>query len=172
MSIIWTICSFTYYLGKFQLKFVAGDVFTNSIFSSIADTVARPIGFILYRYLSAKSALTVLFSVSFFGSFPVMFSEGASENFEEFVVPICLFIMNLGTSATFGNLYMGHMDLFPIVFSSTSMGVCNILARAFTSLAPIIAEIPQPTPEIIFTTLSLTAVIVSLFIRPKTDKYY
>ena len=172
MSFIWSITSFTFYLGKFQLKFVAGSIFRNSFFSSIADTVARPIGYILYKKWNARSALTMLFCVSFIGSFPVIFSEGASDKYHEYVVPACLFTMNLGTAATFGNLYMGHMDFFPIVFSSTSMGICNILARSCTVFAPLVAEIAEPTPEIIFTSLSVLAAILSLFIRKKTDKYY
>ena len=172
MSVVWTICAFTYYLGKFQITSVAGDIYKNSIFSSIADAVARPAGYILYKYYQGKTSLTILFAISFIGSFPVMFSENASENFTGYVVPGCLFIMNLGTSATFGNLYMSHLDLFPIVFSATSYGVCNILARALTSLAPIVANFDQPTPEIIFTTLSFIAVVVTLFIRDKTNKYY
>ena len=80
--------------------------------------------------------------------------------------------MNLGTVATFGNLYIGHMDLFPIVFSTTSMGICNIIARVITVTAPLVAEIDEPIPEIIFFILSVIAVIISLFIRKKTNKYY
>ena len=172
MSFIWSITSFTFYLGKFQLKFVAGSIYRNSFFSSMADTVARPIGYIVYKKCNVKLALTLLFGLSVIGSFPVIFSEGASQGYRDYVVPACLFIMNLGSSATFGNLYMGHMDLFPIVFSTTSMGICNILARGCTVAAPIVAEIAEPTPEIIFTALVFFAAIISLFIRKKTDKYY
>lgn len=80
--------------------------------------------------------------------------------------------MNLGSSATFGNLYMGHMDFFPVVFSTTSMGICNIMARSCTVLAPITAEVAEPTPEIIFSTLTALAALLTLLIRKKTDKYY
>ena len=172
LSIIWSITSFTFYLGKFQLNFVAGSIFRNSIFSSLADTVARPMGLLMYRKLNIKTSLGCLFAISTIGSFPVMFSENASEGYKDYVVPICLFTMNLGSSATFGNLYMGHMDLFPIVFSTTTMGICNIMARTLTVFAPIVAQIDQPTPEIIYTTLSVIGLIVTLFIRKKTNKYY
>ena len=114
----------------------------------------------------------VLFATSAIGSFPVMFSEMASKTFNDTVVPGCLFIMNLGTSATFSNLYIGHLNLFPSVFSSTSMGFCNITARLITAASPLVAEIAQPTPEIIFTSLSVVAMLTSYFIRKKTDHYY
>ena len=172
MSFVWSITSFSFYLGKFQLKFVAGSIFRNSFFSSMADTFSRPFGYLLYRKSSVRVALTFLFLLSVAGSFPVIFSEGASQTYRDYVVPTCLFIMTVGMSATFGNLYMGHMDLFPIVFSTTSMGICNIFARTCTVFAPIVAEVAEPTPEIIFTSLSLFAAICTLFIRKKTNKYY
>lgn len=172
MSVLWSVCSFTYYLGKFQLKYVAGSVWRNSVFSSIADIVARPMGYFLYIKLSVRKSLFIVFALSTLGSFPVIFSVSASEAFKTYVVPVCLFTMNLGTSSTFGNLYLGHLDLFPIVFSSTAMGIVNISARTLTVFAPIVAEIEQPIPEIIFTSLSLVAVITTLFIRDKTLNFY
>ena len=101
-----------------------------------------------------------------------MFSEVASQGFKDYAVPACLFVMNFGTSATFGSLYIGHMDLFPVVYNTTSMGLCNILARFCTIFAPLVAEIKEPTPEIVFTSLSVAAVIVTLFIKKKTSTFY
>ena len=118
-----------------------GSVWRNSVFSSIADIVARPFGLLLYKKMDVRKSLSIVFALSAMGSFPVIFSVNASQTFKTYVVPACLFVMNLGTSATFGNLYLGHMDLFPIVFSSTAMGLCNILARTLTVFAPIVAEI-------------------------------
>ena len=141
MSISWSITSFNFYLGKFQLKFVAGSIFRNTFFSAIADILGRPFGYLIFKKWGAKVALICFFSLSAIGSFPVMFSEGASQDYRDYVVPGCLFIMNTGSSSTFGILYMGHMELFPIVFSTTSMAICNILARSCTVFAPIVAEI-------------------------------
>ena len=144
----------------------------NSIASSIADTVCRPFGYFAYKKLGAKTALTGFFGMAGLGSFPVIWAEMASENYRKYFVPFCLFLMNSGTSASFGNLYIGHMDLFPVVFSSTSMGICNILARFTTIFAPMLAEVKEPVPEIIFTILCGVALTVSLFIRNKTANYY
>mmetsp|Transcript_22586 Transcript_22586/g.27927 ORF Transcript_22586/g.27927 Transcript_22586/m.27927 type:complete len:296 (-) Transcript_22586:148-1035(-) len=141
MSCLWSITSFSFYLGKFQLKQVAGDIFINSITSSIADTVSRPVGYWFYKKLGARVAMTGLFGVAGLGSFPVIWSEMASDNYRKYFVPVCLFLMNSGVTASFGNLYIGHMDLFPVVFSTTSMGICNIAARFLTIFAPMVAEI-------------------------------
>ena len=141
MSGIWSICSFAFYLGKFQLTHVAGDIFKNSFFSSIADTIGLPFGFLVYKNMSTRSAFAFLFGLSALGSFPLIFSEAASQDFRDIVVPGCLFVMNFGFAAAFANLYMGHMDLFPIVFSTTSMGICNFVARTLTIVAPLVGGI-------------------------------
>ena len=116
--------------------------------------------------------MTIFFVLASIGSFPVMFSEMASENYRNYFVPVCLFVMNAGVSASFANLYIGHLDLFPMVFASTSMGICNILARFITILAPMVAEVSEPVPEIVFTTVCIIAAIVSIFVRNKSVKYY
>jgi len=142
------------------------------MFSSLSDTISRPFGLLIYRRMGPKRAFLLLFSIGFIGSIPVIFSETASQGFKDYVVPACLFLMNFGSSATFGNLYIGHMDLFPVVFSTTSMGICNIVARLCTVFAPVVAEIDEPTPEILITILMGAALVISLFIRNKTNQYY
>ena len=172
MGIIWTITSFCFYLGKFQLKQVAGSIYVNSLASSIADTLARPVAYFVYRKLGTRVSLLGLFTVAALGSAPVIYSEMASQTYREYIVPICLFIMNSGLSSCFLILYIGHIDLFPIVFLTTSMGSVNIIARFFSIFAPMVAEISEPVPEILFTLLCIIAVAVSYFVRKKTEKFY
>ena len=116
--------------------------------------------------------MVAFFSCAAIGSAPVIWSEMASDNYRAYFVPVCLFVMNAGIAASFGNLYIGHMDLFPVVFSTTTMGFCNIFARFVTIFAPVAAELNEPIPEIMFTAMCVTAVIMSLFVRRKTANYY
>ena len=80
--------------------------------------------------------------------------------------------MNFGLSGTFFMLYLIHMEYFPIVFNTTTMGICNVVARTCTVFAPIIAEVSQPTPAIIFSVLMIAAIVTSAFIRRKTASFY
>ena len=139
---------------------------------SLADTFIRPVQLWCYGKWGVRRTMTIFFTMAIVGSFPVIFSEGASENYRDYVVPVCLFVMNSGVSASFANIYVGHLDLFPVVFASTSMGFCNIIARFTTIFAPMVAEVDQPVPEIIFTTVCVIAAVVSLFVRKKTSNYY
>ena len=106
------------------------------------------------------------------GSLPVIWSEAASENYRKYFVPACLFVMNAGLSTAGCILYVGHIDLFPIVFSTTSMGIVNVIARFVTIFSSEVAEIDEPFPEILFTSLCAISAIVAIFIRKKTERFY
>ena len=172
MTFIWTITSFAFYLGKFQIKTVAGDIYINSLTSSVADIVSRPCGLLLYRCMPTQRVIVAFFIIALIGSSPVIFSEYASPEYKEYVVPGCLLILNFGITGNFGNLYIGHLDLFPNVFSGTTMGICNVVARFCTIFAPIVAEVKQPIPEITLTSLCIIAIILALFVRNKSNTFY
>ena len=59
-----------------------------------------------------------------------------------------------------------------MVFATTTMGICNMIARGITVLAPLVAEIKEPYPEITYTVLCLIAAVTSFFIRDKSKIYY
>ena len=74
MTVLWSICSFTYYLAMFQLKFIAGDVFVNSLTSSIADALSRPTAYFVYKRMHTRRVMLIFYTISFLGSIPVIFS--------------------------------------------------------------------------------------------------
>ena len=172
MAIIWTSCAFSYYLAMFKVTFVAGNVFRNAVSQSMADAISRPTAYIAYKYSNTKKVMFLFFMISALGSIPVIFSQGTSEGFKKYIVPVCLWIGNFGSCANFSNLFIGHLDLFPLVFATTTMGICNVIARGLTVFAPLVAEVEEPYPEIIYTVLCFMAAITSFFIREKSKIYY
>ena len=123
--------------------------------------------------MPTQRVLLVFFTISLVGSVPVIFSEVLKEGFyNTYVVPACLLILNFGMTGNFGNLYIGHLDLFPNMFSGTTMGICNMVARTLTVFAPMVAEVKEPIPEIVVTFLCIAAIILTLFIREKSKQYY
>ena len=151
---------------------MAGGLWVNSVTSSISDIISRPIGLVLYRYFSAKKVIIIFFTISLIGSIPVCFGEVGGDNYRKYVVPAFLFITNFGTTGNFGNLYIGHLDFFPNIFSGSTIGFCNTLARFVTIFAPVYAVLPQPVPEITIAALCAIAITLGFFVRPKTDKYF
>ena len=69
-----------------------------------------------------------------------------------------------GNCANNCSIYVAHPKLFPTLFGVTSIGICNIASRSIVILAPIVAELEFRIPILIFTILSLTALLCSFFI--------
>ena len=67
---------------------------------------------------------------------------------------------------------MTHNDMFPAVFRTTTIGVCNIAGRTCTMFMPLIAEVPEPFPQWTLFTVSAIALVMSFNLEKKTDKFY
>ena len=64
---------------------------------------------------------------------------------------VLVFIAKSGLSGSQNMLYLSFGELFPTLFATTAYGFCNILARAFTAIAPTLSRMQQPLPMIAFT---------------------
>ena len=95
-----------------------------------------------------------------------------TEFYTNHVLPVSLLLCTFGAAGQFCNLYIAHLDLFPLVFATTTMGVCNIVARSITIFSPMVAEIPYPVPAITFTTMSFIAAILATQVRDKVKTFY
>ena len=83
-----------------------------------------------------------------------------------------LFIAKFGIAFTFLINYLVVIELFPTLFRATSAGFCNFSGRLFTIAAPIVAEMNQPTPWLIFLITCSIAGLSATFLKvdDKTNK--
>ena len=172
ITFLWAATCFSLYLSTFMIKTVQGNIYVNNAVGTIAMSLGKVICYFLNQHITVKKSLITFFMLAFLGAIPIAFSETAGDSFNQFVVPICLFIFNIGNSGCFMNLYAGHLDHFPIVFAGTAMGICNIFARILTISAPMVAEIKQPLPEIILIFVNFLALIAACFIVKKSNRFY
>ena len=69
-----------------------------------------------------------------------------------------------GISAAFNMVFLASVQLIPTIVAASVFGYCNVLARAITVLAPIVAELDYPLPLYINIFAAISAAITSLFI--------
>ena len=55
--------------------------------------------------------------------------------------------------------------MFPVLFAATALGICNFVTRIFTGISPILAQMDEPFPMVIFAFLSLVGVNIVWFIQ-------
>ena len=59
--------------------------------------------------------------------------------------------------------------MFPQAHRATVIGVCNILARAATILAPLVNELPEPQPMVCLMALAAIAFVNSFFLSVQEE---
>ena len=74
---------------------------------------------------------------------------------ESILFPMFILIAKFGISSAFNILYVSHSTVFPVLFSATALGMCNFVTRIFTAISPILAQIEEPLPVLIFLVLSM-----------------
>lgn len=81
-------------------------------------------------------------------------------------MPIFLLIAKFGLSGGFNMVYLAN-SIFPVVYATTTIGVCSLFARSITILAPEFAELEKPYPMVIFAVLAGISIILSFFLDVK-----
>ena len=82
---------------------------------------------------------------------------------------ILVFSTKFGTNLGFNLVYIITPQYFPSVVTSRIFGICNVFARVATICAPMIAELDEPIPLVIYVALSSSAALTSLGLRKKDD---
>ena len=86
-------------------------------------------------------------------------------------VPGLILLAKFGVCAGFAMLYMCTLVYFPSRYLGAVFGLCNTAARAVTILAPMVAELDTPIPELSVILTCLVATILSRFLKiPKEEK--
>ena len=75
-------------------------------------------------------------------------------------------VAKFGVAAAFDIVYVSHADTFPILFSATALGFCNFFSRVFSALAPLISQMDEPLPMILFTIAALLVTVLAFGLRP------
>lgn len=80
-------------------------------------------------------------------------------------MPVFCVVSRVGIAALFTQLYVVNSELFPTLFAPTAMGMCNLVARIATILAPQIAEMPGNMPMVLYSLLCFGGIVLSTMLK-------
>ena len=162
----WVVMTIGYFMVNFLLKYLAGNIYTNSYTTGCGEIVGKlTAGYMIYRF-GLKKLYLVAFGLGIAGLLLML----AFINFGA-MTPYLVFVTKFGYSMGFVGVYFNIVLLFPTILKSSSMGFCNLLGRIAGMCAPIIAELPPPINLIIWLVATIIALIASQFlIDPKTER--
>lgn len=162
MAYMWAMCSFCYYMIVFYLKYLPGDIYSNTFASSGTDCLSVVTSGIIYKKLGVRKTFTFLLIFSVIGSLLIIFFGEKNEAF----MPFFVVVAKWGISGSFIVVYISMVDIFPTLFLATAFGMCNFLARVLTIVAPQVAELEPPVPMIVFCGLALGGCVMANFVTP------
>ena len=152
--LLWSMCSFNFYMLTFFMKYFPGNIFENSLCFAFSDLVAFTVSGLVIRYSSVVSGYRLAFLISSIGGvFYMLFSN------IPVLIPVFLCMSRMGVTMAFNMGYISVPRLFPTKFQSTVYAVVNLFAHIIACFAPLVAEVPPPVPFIAY----LAAIVISIF---------
>ena len=138
-----------------------GDFYINTIVSSGSELASYALSGLIFDRIGIKISYYCSFAVTIIGSilYIVLGSKFSS------LVPIMLLFASFGVSSSLNICWNSNALLFPLVFTATTNGICNFVARGATILSPQFAEFSQPTPLIIICCMSILGGFLTIFLN-------
>ena len=167
MTFMWLSGSFNYYLIQFLIN-TFEEVYVTAIGSSVSDIIANVISAIVFERVGIRGTLSAANAWSTLGGVVVLFY--GLHHQQSWTFPIIVMLTKFGVSITFNVLYISHSTLFPVLFAATALGMCNFIARLFSALSSLLAEMEEPLPMIVFSIITCLTCILSLFIQTDAKK--
>ena len=121
-----------YYLINFQLKYMPGDIYSNSFATAIAEIIGITAGGVLTKVFGMRNGFIASFLTSLIGGVAIILFGRNTPG----MMPIFVGVARMGVSSGFNLLYIINTELFPTLFAATAMGICNFLARIVTIMSP------------------------------------
>lgn len=166
MILSWSVSSFNYFLIGFQMKYIKGNIFNNTMFSSTSEIIAYIVSLILLVKIGPKYSYILSYAFSFIGALLYIVLGSRYEA----AIPVMIFATKFGISSAFNINFLVNAYLFPSIYNATAYGICNLFAKLATIFAPIVAEVEGNIPMIIFTSLSGCACLASFFLITNLPK--
>ncbi len=128
---LWGISSFNYFLINFQLKYIEGDIYINTMMNAVSEIAAYIISGLLYSIIGPRVAFFCSFLISCLGSiFYITYGTSAPS-----LVPLMVLGTKFGIAAAFNLVWLVNV-IFPSQYASTTIGYFNAFARISSMFAP------------------------------------
>ena len=155
MVYLWVATSVSYYITNFNVKYLKGILFYNTSMLAISECLSLLMAGYIYLKLGPKISIFLAFMIGLAGCVLMII-------FEDFgsIMPLLVLLTRFGIGSVFGMIYVANL-IFPVQYASQTLGLCNLMARTFTIMSPVIAEWEPPTPMLVFCLLDTTAGLLS-----------
>ena len=161
----WSFSTTNYYMLLYLMNSF-DYVYICSTASSCSEMVAYVVTGYLMDFLGPKKTYIGSFAMSFVGGLLLLIF--GLRNQESWTFVFLIILAKFGIVVTQGLNYAAHPEIFPTLFSTTSIGYLIIISYVCSSISDFLARIPQPFPLILFTAFSGVGSVLAFFLQIKT----
>ena len=161
MSIVWLSTAFGYYLILTLIN-TFDNVYATGLTSSASEMVGYVLSGLFAEKVGVKLSLIVSFLISTVGG--VLILAWGLQHQDSPLFFVCFLLTKFGVTCTFNINFVANQYFFPTLFAATAIGVCNFLARAFSSCSFLVGRMDEPLPMMMFTILVGIAAVASFFL--------
>jgi len=166
MMVEWLSVCVCYFLIGLYIKYIPGNIFVNTTFSSLSEAASNILTFIFLNKFGPRKTLFLLYAISTVTAILLVMAE----TFDlVLIVPFLVLGSRFGVAAAFSAVYMVNVKIFPTEYQGTIFGICNLIGRFSTIFAPFVAEMPSPTPLIVFAGLCGLSSLTALKLQEKKE---
>ncbi|XP_030566468.1 organic cation transporter protein-like [Drosophila novamexicana] len=166
MLVLWMVICMVYYGTAQYISKLGGNIFLNNLIAAGLGIPGTLLCVVLTKYLGRKITMMLSNALSAIGLLALVFLT----NIDMRIQVACATLGLFGASISFPNVYLWGGEIFPTVVRSNGLGLCSMIGRIGSLLAPLICELSQfklwLTP-LIFGLFAVSAVISSIFL-PET----
>ena len=148
------------------MKYLPGNIFVNTLVSSTLDIPISIGGGFLYHKFGVRITLPVAYALSLTGALLLIFFGG----YNEIADAIMVMLARCGVKLALDLCYLANSTIFPAIFAGTAFGMCNIGAKSFTIMSPLIAELDKPVPMITFSIVLSFAIFAAFMIKTEAEQ--
>lgn len=165
---LWFITITNYQVNAYYPNWFPGDGFQNLSIISTVELIAYVLSGLAFDWFKGKQSTKLFifsFSICIVGAIGIIINGLGKE---PHVDMICNFICKFGIASCYQGVYLANI-LFPIVFASTTFGICCMNGAFAGLLSPYIYDPSgeKVYPWLIFIGLSLVGIIFALLLRDK-----
>jgi hypothetical protein len=158
---VWSCAMFNFYLITFYLKYFPGSIFRNSLWFAASDLFAFiASATFLKRTDNPNRTLLLSFGVSATGSLLYLLLSWNTS-----LVPVFIILSRMGISMAFNTVYVSNNRFFPTQYLASTYGLVNFVSHLIAVGAPLLAEVGEPWPFVVFLANSGAGALCSYFLQ-------
>ena len=111
----WSCCSFSTYLFQYELKYLRGNIFHNTMSICVANVISEMLGNYIVAKVGTKKTFIYSYCLCLFSTVLILICQESMDDSQiEIVMPILLILASFGMMTSFMMCYVATFEFFPL----------------------------------------------------------